>query len=378
MNNDIIEHNLAEHKALILRQAMEALNRIAPLEYAIEPVYVIPDHKYDCVVRVKVFGKEFVWCVDVTKHLTKPGELQFLMNMDKMPHPFLLAARYIPPQAAGRLRDAGIQFIDTAGNAFVNQPPLLIFVKGNKPEKDEIAAPTARLFNGVGLKIVYLFLCQPELVKRPYRDIAEMTNVALGTVKSTMTELIQKGFIVEMGKKGKKLLNKQKLFERWIEAYPDYLKPKLLLGRFRGDKEWWKDIQMDPTLAQWSGEVAAAKLTGYLKPGTITLYADKNRLGELVIANRLKKDPQGNIEIFERFWPLGNGFGDGDTTHPILIYADLAAIGDQRTMETARILYEQLIDRSFDPQDTLLVNRLILLTDVPLQSQEVPPINSNE
>ena len=150
------------------------------------------------------------------------------------------------------------------------------------------------------------------------------------------------------------------------------------MGRFRGDENWWKDIQMDPTLAQWSGEVAAAKLTGYLKPSTITLYADKNRLGELVIANRLKKDPQGNIEIFERFWPLGNGFGDGDTTHPILIYADLAAIGNQRTMETARIIYEQHIDRSFDPQDTLLVNRWILLTDVPLQSQEVPPINSNE
>ena len=51
MNNDIIEHNLAEDKALILRQAMEALNRIAPLEYAIETGYVIPDHKYDCVVR---------------------------------------------------------------------------------------------------------------------------------------------------------------------------------------------------------------------------------------------------------------------------------------------------------------------------------------
>ncbi len=86
------------------------------------------------------------------------------MNMDKMPHPFLLATRYITPDAAVRFRDAGIQFIDTVGNAFINQPPLLIFVKGNKPEKDEIAAPTARLFKGVGLKIVYLFLCQPELV----------------------------------------------------------------------------------------------------------------------------------------------------------------------------------------------------------------------
>ena len=125
------------------------------------------------------------------------------------------------------------------------------------------------------------------------------------------------------------------------------MKPKLLLGRFRGDENWWKDIQMDPTLAQWSGEVAAAKLTGYLKPGTVTLYADKNRLGELVIANRLKKDPQGNIEILERFWPLGNGLGADETVYPTLIYADLAAIGDQRTMETARILYEQHIDRYF-------------------------------
>ncbi len=347
MNKEFIEHKLAEDKTIILRQAMEALNTIAPLEYAIEPIEVLQNQTFDCIVRVKVFGKEFVGCVEVKKHLTKTGELQFLMNMDKMPHPFLLATRYIHPEAAVRLRDASIQFIDTAGNAFINQPPLLIFVKGNKPEKDENEPPTARLFKGVGLKIVYLFLCQPELVNRPYRDIAEMTNVALGTVKSTMTELIQKGFIVEMGKKGKKLLDKKKLFERWIAAYPDHLKPKLLLGRFRGDGEWWKDIQLDQTLAQWGGEVAAAKLTGYLKPGTVTLYADKNHLGELVIANRLKKDPQGNIEIFERFWPVDNGLGADETVHPILIYADLAAIGDQRTMETARIIYEQHIDRYF-------------------------------
>ena len=97
MNNEIIEHKLAENDTIILRQAMEALNAIAPLEYAIEPIYVLPDQKYDCMVRVKVFGKEFVRCVEVKKHLTKTGELQFLMNMDKMPHTFLIATRYIPP-----------------------------------------------------------------------------------------------------------------------------------------------------------------------------------------------------------------------------------------------------------------------------------------
>ena len=106
----------------------------------------------------------------------------------------------------------------------------------------------------------------------------------------------------------------------------------------------------DYYLSLWEdggGEVAAAKLTGYLKPGTVTLYADKHRFGEFVVANRLIKDPQGNIEILERFWPLNNDFGEGDTVHPIIIYADLVAIGDQRTMETARIIYEQHIDKYF-------------------------------
>jgi len=348
MNKNIDEHNrAAENEADILRQAMEALKAITPLEYEAEPVRDLRDQGYDYVVRARVFEKEFAWCVEVKNRLTKAVELQALINKDKTPHQLLLATGYVAPEAAARLRDGGIQFIDTVGNAFVNQPPLLIFVKGNRPEKEEIAIPAARLFKGVGLKIAYLLLCRPELVGRPYRDLAEMADIALGTVNGTMTELVQKGFVLDMGKKGKKLLNRKTLFERWIAAYPDYLKPKLLLGRFRGDGDWWKDIQLDPALAQWGGEVAAAKMTGYLKPGTVTLYADKNRLADLVIANRLKKDPQGKVEILARFWPPEHVFGEGDTVHPILIYADLAAIGEQRTMETARMIYEQHLDRYF-------------------------------
>ena len=334
-----------EKEALILQQAMEALKALAPLECEAEPVRDLRDQDY--IVRAKVFRQEVLWCIHVEDRLTKAVELQALINKDKGQHPFLLVTRYVPPEAATRLHDGGIQFIDTVGNAFVNQPPLLIYVKGHKPEKEETAVPAARLFKGVGLKIVYLLLCRPEFADRPYRELAEMTDVALGTVNGTITELIQRGFILDMGRKGKRLLDRKALFERWIAAYPDYLKPKLLLGRFRGDGDWWKDIQLDPALAQWGGEVAAARLTGYLKPGTVTLYADKNRLTDLVIANKLKKDPQGNVEILERFWPPGRNFGQGDTVHSILVYADLAAIGEQRTMETARMIYEQHLDRYF-------------------------------
>jgi len=350
MNTENIEQNKKkDNETNILLEAMDALKALVPLEYVTEPVRHHVDQGYDYIIRVTILRKELRWCVEVKKQLTKATELVALIQKDKVPYPFLLITKYVPPEAATRLQQRGIQFIDTVGNAFifVDQPPVFIFVKGNKPKKEETALHVGRLFKGVGLKIAYVLLCRPELADRPYRELAEMTDVALGTVNDTMIELIQKGFILDMGKRGKKLLNMKMFFERWVAAYPDYLKPKLLFGRFKGDGDWWKEVQLNPILAQWGGEVAAMKLTGYLKPGTFTLYADKNRLTDLVIDNRLKKDPQGNVEILKRFWPPGNNFGEGDMVHPVLIYADLAAIGEQRTMETARMIYEQHLDRHF-------------------------------
>jgi hypothetical protein len=346
MNTSKNEHN-REDEIAILRQAMEALAELVHLEYAVDPTYNYGEGQYDCIIPIKIFGMELRWRVEVKNQLTKAIELQALLWKDNAKHPLLLATKYVPPQAAVRLKENGVQFVDTVGNAFINQPPLFIFVKGNKPSRDEIAAPVARLFKGVGLKIVYLLLWRPELANCPYRELAETADVALGTVNATVTELIKKGFILDMGKNGKKLLDRKILFERWVAAYPDNLKPKLLLGRFRGNGDWWKDTELNPDYAQWGGEVAAAKLTGYLKPGTVTLYADRNRLVDLVIASRLKKDAHGNVEIVERFWPQGKGFGEGDTVHPILVYADLVELGEQRTTETARIIYEQYLDRHF-------------------------------
>jgi hypothetical protein len=348
MNNKNIERNMGnDAQEALLLQAMEALKAFVPLEYETESVRDFRDQGYDYTFRLMVFGNEARWCAQVKKQLTKASEIMALIQKDKAPYPFLLVTGYVPWEAATRLQKGGIQFIDTAGNAFLNQPPIFILVKGNKPGKEAPAVPAGRLFRGVGLKIAYLLLCQPELADRPYRELAELAGVALGTVNGAMIELIQRGLILDMGKRGKKLLDRKALFDRWVGAYPDYLKPKLLLGRFRGDGDWWKEVKLDPILAQWGGEVAAAKLTGYLKPGTVTLYAAKNRLTDLVIANRLKKDPQGNVDILERFWPGGIDFGGGDTVHPILIYADLAAIGEQRTMEAARMIYEQHLVRHF-------------------------------
>jgi len=117
------------------------------------------------------------------------------------------------------------------------------------------------------------------------------------------------------------------------------LRPKLLLGRYTAkEREWWNKIVL-PDNAYWGGEVAAAKMTRYLRPEKVTIYAETIPT-ELLVQGRLKKDPQGEIEIVKNFWGKDVHLGEQDVVPPLLVYADLLATGDARNMETAKMVYE--------------------------------------
>jgi hypothetical protein len=70
-----------------------------------------------------------------------------------------------------------VNFIDTAGNAYINNSPLLINIKGNKP--DEMPTSTKRMYHSSGLKIIFALLCNPGFENDDYRSIASMADVAL-------------------------------------------------------------------------------------------------------------------------------------------------------------------------------------------------------
>lgn len=193
--------------------------------------------------------------------------------------------------------------------------------------------------------MIYGFLCNPGLENKPYRDIAAATSVALGTVDWIMKELKELGFLLDMGKAGLKLIRKDILLQRWVTGYPEQLRPKLLVGRYRGQQGWWQQKRLDPQKAQWGGEVAAARLTQYLQPELITIYTTAREINQFLLENKLKKDLAGDVEILEKFWKPKEAQPDEDLVHPVLVYADLLATGNQRNMETAKILYEQYIVR---------------------------------
>lgn len=265
-----------------------------------------------------------------------------MLNIDRK----ILVIPQLPEMKADDLRAQGIQFIDMAGNGYINQPPLYLFVKGNKMQGATKVPAANRVFKQTGLRVLYAMLCNPGLENETYRTIAAKTGVALGMVNWVFKDLNELGFLLETGtgrNKNVRLLNKEKLLERWITAYTEQLRPKLVLGRYRGADGWWQKAQLDTGQALWGGEPAAAKLTDYLKPEIITIYTDKDNPAGVIIPNRLKKDPQGDVVLIARFWQPETVEPHRDMVHPILVYADLMATGNQRNIETARIIYDEHI-----------------------------------
>jgi len=80
------------------------------------------------------------------------------------------------------------QFVDTAGNAYLEGTGWLIWVVGRKP--DPIPHPhPGRTSTPTGLKVLFVLLRDPTLATRPYREIAVAAGVALGAIPAVAADL---------------------------------------------------------------------------------------------------------------------------------------------------------------------------------------------
>ncbi|HUU49507.1 MAG TPA: type IV toxin-antitoxin system AbiEi family antitoxin [Nitrospinota bacterium] len=333
----------------VFEAALEAFreNFALPGNFVINVVeeYFDPNLRIDKVLQITAYDKRFNFCVEIKNNITMALIGLLKQHKERLPYPLLLATNHATDYIADQLKQNNIEFIDTAGNAYINQPPVFIFVKGNRPPDIFRQVPQKQAFKPTGLKVIFAFLCNLELVNKTYRDIATVAEVALGTIGWVIRDLKEMGYLLQMGKRGYKLINKEDLLNRWVVDYPEKLRPKLILGRFRGNPGWWEQQTLNYEYAQWGGEVAALKLTRYLKPQNITIYTRQRYLNDLLLEHRLRKDINGDIEILKRFWKPVTWQDYKEIVHPILIYADLMATGDQRNIETAKVIYEQNIVR---------------------------------
>jgi hypothetical protein len=151
-------------------------------------------------------------------------------------------------------------------------------------------------------------------------------------VAAVLEGLRELGFIAEVRGK-RRLLHRERLIDQWTEAYARQLFPALEIARFSAaSSDWWRRADIGRYGAQWGGETAAALLQGYLVPEQAIIYADETPAA-LLEKHRLRAD--ASVILRRRFWnevPAPRP----DVVPALLIYADLVAAGDARSLESAK------------------------------------------
>ena len=331
----------------ILDQAIEAFQKETNLvvEKGALQLHLNQDIRADATMRIDLPGRTAEYWVEIKATLTNTtiGQLahQFAVNHEK----WLLVARYVDPHLARTMRELHIQFMDTVGNAYINTPPALILIQANRRQAKIFEAREEGILGQAGLKVVFALMCDRELWNAPYRKIAKQALVALGTVAGVMKDLTAQGFLVKKNNKELRLIRKKELLDKWLTAYAEKLRPKKLIGRYKATKpEFWQQEEIDRVDAQWGGEVAAYRLTRYLKPEIVTIYTRKP-VHNLTLDLKLRQDKNGDVELRERFWKFDPTEPNKNVVPPLLVYADLMATGDPRNIETAKMVYDDYLQR---------------------------------
>jgi hypothetical protein len=258
----------------------------------------------------------------------------------------ILLTEYVAPGAAEELRKHGIAFVDAAGNAFLQDKGLFVWVTGKK--QDGASGGQRRGLHAAGLKLLFILL-RGECKDATYRGLAEEAGIALGGVGWILRELRQRGWVRRTGPTGLVLQDAPAMLERWDEGYADTLRPKLFIRTCRmnpGAKLQDLERQLVKTrLARQvriGGELGAALLTKHLKPVTATLHIGQVEADEVMRRMDLLPDRAGDVHLLK-------GFGtDGALAEqapkrvrlvdPLLIRAELLVRPDDRLIEVAETL----------------------------------------
>jgi hypothetical protein len=327
----------------LLSKAIDALKDSTHLSTVILSIWDKDrDQGRDAILEINLGGHKSEYSALIKTYLTS-GMIGVLSSeLRAMAPQGLLVTNYVTPAQAEKLVKLNVPFFDAAGNAFLHDPHMYIMIVGKRPTEEAEKERRGRAFSPSGLKILFALLCNPGLESKGYREIAAAAGVSHGSVGWVIGDLETSGYFTGARGKERRLINKRELLKRWVATYPTQLRPKILMARYKSKNPgWWKEASLAAG-ALWGGEVAAAKLTGHLRPEVTTVYAPKN-LPELQARFGLRRDPEGDVEILKKFWTFEDA--GPDTVPPLLIYTDLMASGDDRNIETAEIIYDAHLAR---------------------------------
>lgn len=325
----------------IVQVALEKLSHLTGLKWKWEPRNDAASDSL--IITDRQSGKE--WLMAPTA-FERVGGLQWnalQKQLRKAKNQILIAAK-ISPAMREKLRTLDFSYLDSGGNAFVKQRDLYLLIE-SKDEYPDLPKEKRKLFTKTGLLLVFHLLAAPSALGKTYREWAEALDISLGSVTNTMSLLKEQGYLLKKGDNQWRLHNREQLLEHWVQAYREGPWEQAIWGRYRfADKEIqhnWQQVAL-PAGACWSGEPAAYMLNAYLRPAKWILYTSGD-VPALMKTLRILPDKNGEVWVLRKFWNETIIPPTEAISPALLVFADLADDNDARTVETAKLFYDEFL-----------------------------------
>lgn len=288
----------------------------------------------DAWLNLNVNNQLLRFTVEIKREI-RVHQLEQLRRYKEQFENLILVALRIFPNVKKELRALDIPYLEANGNIYLKKDDTWLWIDKNPPVKLDKENGN-RAFTKTGLKVIFHFLINPELVNQPQRYIANYTGVALGNIPRIIEGLKETGYLLNQMQNDYIWENRAELLDRWIADYHTTLKPTLLKGKFRVPQNWHENnLNYDQTL--WGGEPAADILTNHLRPEEFMIYTQETQQ-ELIRNYRIRPDVNGNLLVYNWFW---KNHLTREIVHPLLIYADLILKNDKRCRETAKLIFDE-------------------------------------
>lgn len=338
-----------------LQKCLEILENLPQIETTttVEPYQGFAD----ALLTIQTPQKSSEYIVEIKSNVTFKtldlvieylNDLRLKINEHQRP---LLVTDSLSDAIIHELIEKNIEFIDTTGNIYFNNSSLYILIinsllRASKPSSSaKITAST--------LKIAYVLLQDPRILKSPHDKLAEVAGVDLRTAKRSLDILYKLNYLQRHKEEKYRIENYTKLLERWEIGYVEDLRSKLLIDTFLPITKTPFDeiLQVIQELVKHhdiliGGELGAGIITGYLQPiGAAIHIPEKENYRLITTKLKLKPDSSGSITILRQFGTQNkwNDYCSKPVVDPLLIHAELALYPDERLKETANRIYDKYI-----------------------------------
>ena len=293
---------------------------------------------YDVVLEI---NNETLFCI--AKKNAKNANYGIIMSSFKNLNTSknnVIIADYLTKNTAEELKQNGVNYLDASGNAFIKTKDLFIYIEGRKSKINKKTNQT-RAFQEAGLKLILLLISNPETLQYSYRELAEKTGIALGSVSNIFKELEDSHYLLKT-KNTRVLKNQEEIIERWVIAYNELLKPRSFRKKMRAIGNQFNVnhvLNTSDIKLYFGGEPGGELLTRHLKPKDYIIYTDEET-SRVAKELKLVPDETGNIELYSKFWTDSLHLQNKYAAPSLVVYADLLATGNNRNIETAKIILE--------------------------------------